>query len=432
MRRQSFPTSFRKQRGFATVAAVVGAGAAVYSAYSSDQNARNNNDRANQSASDSSATSAAQLKIAQQQFDLAKEQWDNYKTTFQPLAESIVKKSQEGVAPDYDTVERQAVADVQQQADKGWNDYVRQVSDRTGIAFNPDSGAYQSALQKWRMGQAQSEALARQQAHTSEKYRTEDIGWSRPLQAFSLGQGLPAQVSALNSSAGALTGQAAGNYGALAGTQSALAQQQYQNAAQGYYGAGRALGGAKWFNNNSGETPYAGQANYTGQTSYIEQGQGGDPYAFANMRDGGHVGAIRMRYKNGGAIRMAQGGHIEGPGTGTSDSIRTDLPDDAYVIPADVVKHKGIEFFDKMHGPGKRKFQGALGGQEADVSNGEYVIDPDVVRSKGVEFFDKLLERYHTPTHPNYADGGKTRVALPRAIEEAIRGMSSGSAMRRH
>lgn len=31
------------------------------------------------------------------------------------------------------------------------------------------------------------------------------------------------------------------------------------------------------------------------------------------------------------------------------------------------------------------------------VSEGEYVIPADVVRRKGEEFFDKLVEKYHTP-----------------------------------
>jgi hypothetical protein len=31
------------------------------------------------------------------------------------------------------------------------------------------------------------------------------------------------------------------------------------------------------------------------------------------------------------------------------------------------------------------------------LSKGEYVIPADVVKKKGIEFFDKLLERYHTP-----------------------------------
>ena len=35
--------------------------------------------------------------------------------------------------------------------------------------------------------------------------------------------------------------------------------------------------------------------------------------------------------------------------------------------------------------------------QQARVSPDEYIIPADVVRKKGVEFFDKLLEKYHTP-----------------------------------
>ena len=31
------------------------------------------------------------------------------------------------------------------------------------------------------------------------------------------------------------------------------------------------------------------------------------------------------------------------------------------------------------------------------LSDGEYVIPADVVRKKGEEFFDKLIEKYHTP-----------------------------------
>lgn len=51
---------------------------------------------------------------------------------------------------------------------------------------------------------------------------------------------------------------------------------------------------------------------------------------------------------------MQAGGPISGPGTGTSDSI------------------------------------------QARVSNGEFVIPADVVRAKGTEFFQKLLDSYHT------------------------------------
>jgi hypothetical protein len=45
---------------------------------------------------------------------------------------------------------------------------------------------------------------------------------------------------------------------------------------------------------------------------------------------------------------MEQGGQISGPGTGTSDSIMAKVSDGEFVIPADVVKIKGTDFFQKL------------------------------------------------------------------------------------
>ena len=42
----------------------------------------------------------------------------------------------------------------------------------------------------------------------------------------------------------------------------------------------------------------------------------------------------------------------------------------------------------------------------AKLSVGEYVIPADVVQAKGVEFFDKLVERYHTPAEEQRRQGG--------------------------
>lgn len=61
----------------------------------------------------------------------------------------------------------------------------------------------------------------------------------------------------------------------------------------------------------------------------------------------------------------ANGGMIHGPGTGTSDSIHT---------------------------------QNRATGAPVSVSTGEYVIPADVVRAKGKDFFDKMVRQYHQPT----------------------------------
>lgn len=69
-------------------------------------------------------------------------------------------------------------------------------------------------------------------------------------------------------------------------------------------------------------------------------------------------------YKNGGKLQYNKGGHIQGPGTGTSDS-----------IPATVEGQVPIR-----------------------VSNNEYIIPADVVQRFGVDAFDALINKYHTPT----------------------------------
>jgi hypothetical protein len=47
---------------------------------------------------------------------------------------------------------------------------------------------------------------------------------------------------------------------------------------------------------------------------------------------------------------------------------------------------------------------------EARVSTEEYIIPADVVRVKGVEFFDRLVEKYHKPAIEQRAE---MRRALP-------------------
>jgi hypothetical protein len=61
---------------------------------------------------------------------------------------------------------------------------------------------------------------------------------------------------------------------------------------------------------------------------------------------------------------FADGGMLHGPGSGTSDSIHAQNHDT---------------------------------GQPVKLSNGEYIIPADVVRTKGREFFDNIVRKYHTP-----------------------------------
>lgn len=65
-------------------------------------------------------------------------------------------------------------------------------------------------------------------------------------------------------------------------------------------------------------------------------------------------------------LNLADGGKVEGPGTGTSDS-----------VPAVNVDN----------------------GQQIRLSNGEYVIPADVVKALGTRHFDGLIKKYHKPVN---------------------------------
>jgi len=65
----------------------------------------------------------------------------------------------------------------------------------------------------------------------------------------------------------------------------------------------------------------------------------GATVAAAFMADGGEVG-IPTGYEGGG--------QVSGPGGPKDDAIPAQLSDGEYVIPADVMKRKGTEFFDKL------------------------------------------------------------------------------------
>lgn len=84
--------------------------------------------------------------------------------------------------------------------------------------------------------------------------------------------------------------------------------------------------------------------SYSGNSDSTSGGEFGGIDGFAGNTTSGSGYGDGM---NGG-VNAANGGHISGPGTGTSDSIPARLSDGEYVIPADVVEKVGVEFFDML------------------------------------------------------------------------------------
>ncbi|WP_296277881.1 hypothetical protein [Pseudomonas sp. UBA7530] len=95
----------------------------------------------------------------------------------------------------------------------------------------------------------------------------------------------------------------------------------------------------------------------------------------------------------------ANGGLIEGPGTGTSDSINKDVPGGTYILPADTTAQLGLGMPGRNGQNGPAQEQPGLGmpGKQVPVavSNGEYEVPPQDVHALGAVVLDQLKNATH-------------------------------------
>ena len=95
----------------------------------------------------------------------------------------------------------------------------------------------------------------------------------------------------------------------------------------------------------------------------------------------------------------ANGGLIEGPGTGTSDSIKKDVPEGTYILPADTTAQLGLGMPGRNGQSAPDKEQPRLGmpGKQVPVavSNGEYEMPPQDVHALGAVVLDQLKNATH-------------------------------------
>ncbi|MDG3066057.1 hypothetical protein ACFQ4M_17010 [Thauera mechernichensis] len=83
---------------------------------------------------------------------------------------------------------------------------------------------------------------------------------------------------------------------------------------------------------------------------------------------------------------VSQGGKIKGPGSGTSDSIKTEVPKGSYIMPADSTAKIGEKAMNDMGKP-----------VPVNLSNGEYQMPPEAVHAVGAQVLDQMKDATHTP-----------------------------------
>ena len=109
-----------------------------------------------------------------------------------------------------------------------------------------------------------------------------------------------------------------------------------------------------------------------------------------------------MAKKGFGFKPKENGGVIRGPGTGTSDSIATEMQPGTYIMPADSTRTIGDEALKKM----------ADAKVPVRVSNGEFEFTPEQVQSIGAAVLTALRDATHKPVDKpagqprGFANGG--------------------------
>lgn len=132
--------------------------------------------------------------------------------------------------------------------------------------------------------------------------------------------------------------------------------------------------------------------------------------------------ALNIALKNAG-VRRASGGHVgalSGATGGRADALPVDVPDGAYVIPADVVSalgdgntQAGFEHLVSMFpATASRARGGKASPVKCKLSDGEFVVSPDQVQLHGgYDTFDKWV------LHVRQADI-KRRQQLPGPVRD--------------
>ncbi len=178
---------------------------------------------------------AAQNAIAQQQMEMAQEQYDYYKTTYRPLEEEIVANAGLSDSEQQEMVTKAGLT-TQSAFDSAEASRNRNLQ-RMGI--NPNSGAYAENTRK----SAISKAVAKANSQNTARAQAEEMDYSQKAAAVGLGKGLPTAAAGLMSSASSNYANQASAYGLNAQMYGQQASNSMQlgmgiaGAAMGSYGS---------------------------------------------------------------------------------------------------------------------------------------------------------------------------------------------------
>lgn len=313
------------------------------------ENAYNQNQAQNQSIENADiATQAAAT-------DAARKAQNEYETVFQPLENSYVQ-----TAENFDTPANEALAAGQAQSSVAQSyEAQRKAAQQNLEAYGVDPSSTRYAAMD--IGLRTAQAAAQAQAGTAAALNTRQTALGLQGNAINIGMGLPANINAgQNTSVNA--GSSAANTGlatTASGANTMGTAAQYGSLAEGFAGAGNGA-----LNAGTGAVNAWGNALNTG---YSNQLAAYNANMNASSGWGALAGTVLGSSSNlilGSALGLAEGGSVPSsalPTTGgrvplnaspsrgiMTDDVPARLTADEFVVPRDVAKWKGEEFFQKL------------------------------------------------------------------------------------
>ena len=307
-----------------------------------------------------------------------------YEELYQPLEEQYLQD-----VAGYDTASRRtsasaaAQAEVASQAEASRTNALRRLESYGVDPSQTRNAALDSGI---RMEEAKAKALAGTQARRD----VESTGLAMKEGTVGAGRALDAQS---RQNAAMAAGDAGAGYAIPEFGANQVDMWGQGNDAMG--GWGQALG-------HQAELASQQQANKQKARSGIGSAIGtGAGYYFGGPAGGAVGGAIGGMLAEGGEVKRlgyAGGGEVSGPGGPKDDAIPINVSDGEFVIPEEVVRRKGTEFFDKIIE--KVKTENAEREQNAQVTADAMAIPPpEAVAPEGMP-------------NPGMAEGGEVRRPL--------------------
>jgi hypothetical protein len=260
-----------------------------------------------------------QLALGEKESARSDDYFNYARQTFRPVEQAIAKDALNFNTGQYaKDLAARAGTDINTGFENARSQGMRSLS-RMGV--RPDSGAFAATVGKL----ASDQALGLANAQTGAYLTADNMKRGALTNAASVGRGYPGASAGSSQLAG-------GNY---AGANNSM------NQTQGIVNQGAMIPGQYYTNSMNANNSAAGNMNAGFQNQFANYNAQAQQSAAILNAAGAYYGRA-----DGGDIERE--GAIKGPGTGISDSIPAMLSDGEYVIPADVVKRKGVEFFDKL------------------------------------------------------------------------------------